>query len=73
VRRDESERSHSYRPVQSEPAVQASLIKDLVRRAFSGSALNLVQRALDDEMASAEDLDAIAKLIAEAKAKRKQG
>jgi predicted transcriptional regulator len=72
VRRDESERSHSYRPVQSEPAVQASLIKDLVRRAFSGSALTLVQRALDDEMASAEDLDAIAKLIAEAKAKRKQ-
>ena len=73
VRRDESERSHHYAPVQSEPAVQASLLKDLVRRAFSGSALSLVQRALDDEVASAEDLDAISRLIAEAKAKRKQG
>ena len=73
VRRDESERSHSYEPVHEEPAVQASLLKDLMRRAFSGSALSLVQRALDDEMASAEDLDAISKLIAEAKAKRKQG
>ena len=73
VRRDESERSHSYRPVQSEPVVQASLLKDLMRRAFSGSALTLVQRALDDEMASAEDLDAISRLIAEAKAKRKKG
>ena len=73
ARRDESERSHTYRAVQAEPAVQASLLKDLVRRAFSGSALTLVQRALDDEMASADDLDAISKLIAEAKAKRKQG
>lgn len=71
VRRDESERSHSYTSVHAEPAVQSSLLKDLVRRAFSGSSLALVQRALDDEMASAEDLDAISKLIAEAKAKRK--
>lgn len=71
VHRDESERSHSYRPAQPEPEVQASLLKDLVRRAFSGSALSLVQRALDDEMASPEDLEAISKLIAEAKANRK--
>ena len=73
VHRDESARSHSYRPVQGEPAVQASLLKDLTRRAFSGSTLTLVQRALDDEMASAEDLDAIAKLIAAARAKRNDG
>ena len=71
VVRDESERSHTYRAVHPEPVVQASLVKDLVRRAFSGSAVNLVQRALDDEVASAEDLDAISKLIAEARARRK--
>jgi len=70
VRRDESERSHTYRTVHAEPVVQASLLKDLVRRAFSGSALTLVQRALDDEMASADDLEAISRLIAQAKAKR---
>lgn len=70
VRRDESERSHTYRAVHSEPVVQASMLKDLVRRAFSGSALSLVQRALDDEMASAADLEQISKLIAQAKAKR---
>src|SRR5262245_18900200 len=73
VRRDESERSHTYRPVHDESVVQASLLKDLVRRAFSGSALTLVQRALDDEMASPRDLDAISKLIAEAKARRRSG
>ena len=73
VHRDDSARSHTYRAVHAEPVVQASLLKDLVRRAFSGSALKLVQRALDDEMASAEDLETISKMIAQAKAKRKQG
>jgi len=71
VRRDDSERSHTYRATHGEAVVQASLLKDLMRRAFSGSALSLVQRALDDEMASAEDIQAISKLIAQAKAKRK--
>ncbi|MEO6365070.1 MAG: BlaI/MecI/CopY family transcriptional regulator [Luteimonas sp.] len=69
--RNESERSHTYVTVHAEPVVQSSLLKDLMRRAFSGSTLTLVQRALDDDVASAEDLDAIGKLIAKAKAKRK--
>ena len=73
ARRDESARSHTYAAVHPEPVVQASLLKDLMRRAFSGSTLSLVQRALDDEMASPEELDAIARLIAEAKAKRGEG
>ena len=71
VRRDESERSHTYVAAQGEPAVQASLLQDLMRKAFSGSAVKLVQRALDDDSATAEELDAIGKLIAQAKAKRK--
>ena len=71
MRRDESERSHTYVAVHAEPVVQASLLQDLVRRAFSGSAVKLVQRALADDSASAEELDAIGKLIAQAKAKRK--
>ena len=69
--RDESERSHTYLAVEPEPVVQRSLVKDLMRRAFSGSALTLVQRALDDDTASLEELDQISKLIAQAKAKRK--
>ena len=73
VRRDESERSHTYVAVHPEPVVQSSLLNDLMKRAFSGSALKLVQRALDDDTASAEDLEAISKLIAKAKAKRKLG
>ena len=71
VRRDESERTHTYVATQPEPVVQASLLQDLMRRAFSGSALTLVQRALDDDSATPEELDQISKLIAQAKARKK--
>jgi BlaI family transcriptional regulator, penicillinase repressor len=71
VHRDDTERSHTYVPVYAEQAVQTSLLNDLMRRAFSGSALRLVQRALDDDSASTAELDAISKMIARAKAKRK--
>lgn len=70
VVRDESERSHRYAAVHPEPAVQSALLKDLMQRAFSGSALQLVQRALDVDAASSDELDAIAKLIAQAKTRR---
>ena len=71
VRRDESERSHTYLPVHAEGTVQSSLLHDLMQRAFSGSAVTLVQRALDSDRASDAELDAISTLIAQAKAKRK--
>lgn len=71
VRRDESERSYTFRPAQAEQLVQSALLKDLMRRAFSGSAVTMMQRALDDELATPEDLQAISKLIEQAKAKRK--
>lgn len=70
LRRDESERSHRYTAVHPEPEVQSALLDDLMQRAFAGSALQLVQRALDVRAASAEDLNAIARLIAQAKARR---
>jgi BlaI family penicillinase repressor len=72
VRRDDSMRSHTYAAVHAEPVVQASLMHDLIRRAFSGSAAKLVQRALDADTASAEELDAIGKLIAQAKARKQR-
>ena len=55
------------------PVVQRSLVKDLVRKAFGGSALGLVQRALDDDVASAEELEQISKLIAQARKARRNG
>ena len=70
VRRDESERSHRYVALYTEPAVQSSMLRSFVQNAFSGSAFKLVQSALADDQASTEELDAIAKLIAKAKSRR---
>ncbi len=70
VQRDESERSHRYAAVHAEPVVQSVMVKDLLQRAFAGSALQLVQRALDVDKPGRDELDAIERLIAEAKARR---
>lgn len=72
VRRDESERSHRYEAAHPQDKVQSALLKDLMQRAFSGSALQLVQRALDVKGASREELDDIAQLIAHARKQRER-
>jgi len=72
VRRDETARSHLYSAVHPEPQIQSALLKDLMQRAFGGSAVQLVQSALDAKAASAEDLDKIAQMIANAKAQRRR-
>lgn len=70
LRRDESERSHRYAASHPKPAIQQVLVKDLLERAFGGSALQLLQRALDVDAPDQKELDAIASLIADAKARR---
>ncbi|MBP1207253.1 putative transcriptional regulator [Duganella sp. 1411] len=44
--RDESQRSHVYAPAQAQDALQTNLLKDLVQKAFAGSAKALVLAAL---------------------------
>jgi predicted transcriptional regulator len=44
--RDESQRSHVYAPAQAQDSLQAKLLKDLIQKAFSGSAKALVLAAL---------------------------
>ena len=72
VRRDETERSHRFVPLYTEPAVQSSMLRSFLKNTFSGSAVKLVQSALADDGASAEELEAIGKLIAQAKSRRKK-
>ncbi|MEO5688791.1 MAG: BlaI/MecI/CopY family transcriptional regulator [Burkholderiaceae bacterium] len=72
VRRDESERSHRFVPLYTEPAVQSSMLKSFLHNTFSGSAVKLVQSALADDRTSAEELEAIGKLIAQAKSRRRK-
>jgi predicted transcriptional regulator len=65
VTRDESERSHVYKPACSEQAVQRQLVGHLLDRAFGGSAPQLVLQALSAKKASPKELAEIRKLLEE--------
>ncbi len=69
VKRDERAKAHVYRPNASRGQVQNSLVGALMDRAFRGSALSLVQHALEAKPATREELDAIRRLIDDAEAK----
>jgi predicted transcriptional regulator len=60
--RDESERSHVYAPAQAQESLQTNLLKDLMQRAFSGSAKALVLAALKTGI-SKKERDEIEKLL----------
>ncbi len=64
--RDESERSHVYTPAEERDALQTSLLKDLMQRAFSGSAKALVLAALKTGV-SKKEREEIEKLLKEDK------
>jgi predicted transcriptional regulator len=63
VRRDETQRSHLYTAAVREERVQRTLVTDLARRAFGGSASKLVMRALSAETTSKEEREEIRRLI----------
>ena len=63
VRRDDSERTHVYQTRLTEEQTQRQLVRDLVDRAFGGSASKLVLQALSSRRATPEELGEIRKLI----------
>jgi predicted transcriptional regulator len=63
VRRDESERTHVYQSRLSEEQTQRQLVRDLLDRAFGGSASKLVMQALWARRATQEELGEIRRLI----------
>jgi predicted transcriptional regulator len=62
VERDESNRAHVYTASYSEVQTQSSLVKDMVTKAFGGSKLDLVVRALG-ESASSDEISEIRDLL----------
>jgi predicted transcriptional regulator len=62
--RDESERSHVYAPAQAQDSLQSNLLKDLIQKAFSGSAKALVIAALNSGISKKERAE-IEKLLKE--------
>ena len=62
--RDESERSHVYAPAQEKDSLQTNLLKDLMQKAFAGSAKALVLAALKSGISKKERAE-IEKLLKE--------
>lgn len=56
-------RGHAYKAVVPRDKAQKNIIKDLVDRAFHGSAMNLVAALLDTHMVSENDLARVKGLI----------
>jgi predicted transcriptional regulator len=65
VRRDESQRTHVYEAKASEEHTQRRLVKDLLDRAFGGSARKLVLQALSAKKASPQEIAEIRSLLDE--------
>ena len=62
--RDESERSHVYAPAVAQDSLQTNLIKDMIQKAFSGSAKALVLAALRSGI-SKKEREEIEKILRE--------
>lgn len=52
--RDESQRAHVYSPAQPQDAMQTSLVKELINKAFAGSGKALVLAALRGHVSDKE-------------------
>jgi predicted transcriptional regulator len=63
VFREEEGRAHRYRAAHPAEETQAGLVRDLVERAFGGSAQQLVVRALESGETSPEELAEIRRLL----------
>lgn len=63
VTRDESGRAHVYAPATAEADTQRRLVRDLLDRAFEGSARQLVMRALSTEDVTEDELNQIRTLL----------
>jgi BlaI family penicillinase repressor len=65
VGRDESQRAHVYSACLAEAQTQRQLVRDLLDRAFDGSAMKLVMHALAAQKTSPEEIARIRQLLDE--------
>ncbi|MEN3337752.1 MAG: hypothetical protein V7647_1428 [Acidobacteriota bacterium] len=73
VRRDDRDRTHIYQPRLTQEQTQRQLVRDLVDRAFGGSASKLVLQALTSRRATPEELAEIRRMIETRRAGRDTG
>ena len=69
VKRDDSRRPLVYRAAEPRRSTQRRMLKDLIQRAYDGSAASLVLQVLSSQRTSRRDLDEIHRLVDELKRK----
>jgi predicted transcriptional regulator len=72
VARDESQKSHVYRPLHAEEQVKTGFVRDLIDKVFQGSASQLVISALGTKPATPGEIDEIRRMLDELSKKRKR-
>ena len=70
--RNEQAKSHVYRPAEAAQETRQGMVRDLVDKAFEGSALQLLVHALHARRPSARELDEIQALIEQARLERRR-
>ena len=70
LERDERQRSHVYKPRQSQDQTQRQVVGHLLERLFAGSAPSLVMQLLATRKATPEELAEIRKLLDQAEGKQ---
>jgi predicted transcriptional regulator len=65
VKRDESSRPHVYRSVAPQRTTQQRMLRELIQKAYDGSAVSLVLQALASRRASKAELAEIRRLLDE--------
>jgi predicted transcriptional regulator len=70
LERDERQRSHVYKPRQSQDQTQRQVVGHLLERLFAGSAPRLVMQLLATRKATPEELAEIRKLLDQAEGKQ---
>jgi len=71
VKRDEAATPHVYRSATSQQTTQRQMLRELIAKAYAGSAGSLVMQALSSQKASAEELAEIRRLLDALEKKKK--
>lgn len=65
VKRDETASPQVYRAAFSQKHTQGKMLRDLIEKAYDGSALSLVMQALSSSRATAEELAEVRRMVDE--------
>lgn len=70
--RDESARSHIYRPAEKKEITQGSILDDMLDRVFGGNALEMLAATLSRKKMSPKEREEVARLFEQAEKKGKK-